>query len=56
MGERNAYNILVGNPEGKRALGRTRHRMQNVRMDLTETGWEDVDWIHLAQDADHWGA
>jgi hypothetical protein len=25
-------------------------------MDLSEIGWEDVDWIHLAQDSDQWQA
>jgi hypothetical protein len=40
MGEmRNAHNILVGRPEGKRLLGRPRHRWEdNIRMDLRETG------------------
>jgi hypothetical protein len=41
----------VGKPEGKRPLGRTRHRwVDNIRMDLGEVGWGDVDWIGLAQD------
>jgi hypothetical protein len=54
MGEmRNAYNILFGKPEGKRPLGRPRRRRKaNIRMDLRETGWEGVDWMHLAQDRD----
>jgi hypothetical protein len=40
MGEkRNAYRFLVGNPEGKRPLGRTRRRWVDVRMDLGEVGW-----------------
>jgi len=26
----------------------------NIRMDLGELGWEDMDWIHLAQDRDKW--
>jgi hypothetical protein len=49
MGEmRNAYNILVGKPKGKRPLGRPRHRWEfNIRMDLREIGWEGVYWIHL---------
>jgi len=43
--------ILGGKPEGKRPLGRCRHRWEdNVIMDLREVGWEDVNWIHLAQD------
>jgi hypothetical protein len=45
MGEmRNAYNILVGKPTGKRAFGRPRHRWKyKIRMDLREIVWEDVD-------------
>jgi hypothetical protein len=50
---RNAYKILVGKPEGKRPLGRPRFRRKdNIRMDLRETGWEDVDWMYMAQDRD----
>jgi hypothetical protein len=50
-GMRNAYRILVGRPEGKRHLGRPKHRWEgNIRMDLKETGWDGVIWIHLAQD------
>jgi hypothetical protein len=49
--KRNAYRLLVGKPEGKRQLGRPRRRwVDNVRMDLGEVGWGDVDWIGLAQD------
>jgi hypothetical protein len=41
----------VGNPEGKRPLGRPRCKwVDNVRMDLGDVGWSDVDWIDLAQD------
>jgi hypothetical protein len=45
MGEkRKAYRLLVGKPDGKRPLGRPRHRwVDNVRMDLGEIGWGDVD-------------
>jgi hypothetical protein len=50
---RNVYNISTVNPEVKRPLGRPRHRQEdNIGMDLKETGWEDVEWIHLAQDRD----
>jgi hypothetical protein len=47
MGERrNAYRILVGKPEGKRTLGRPRHRwVDNIKMDLREVGWDGRDWI-----------
>jgi hypothetical protein len=52
MGEmRNAYRLLVGKPEGKRPLGRPRCKwVDNIRMDLGEVGWSDVDWTGLAQD------
>jgi hypothetical protein len=58
MGEvRGAYNILVGRPEGRRPLGRPkRGREDNIKMDLREIGFGDVDWIHLAQDRDKWRA
>jgi hypothetical protein len=58
MGEkRNAYRLLVGKPEGKRPLGRPRHRwVDNIRMDLGEVVWGDVGWIGLAQDRDRWRA
>jgi hypothetical protein len=55
--ERNVYKVLMGKPEGKRPLGRTRHRREDaIRMDLRETGWGSVDWIQLAQDRDRWRA
>jgi hypothetical protein len=56
MGEkRNAYRLLVGKPEGRRPLGRPRHRwLDNIRMDLVQVEWGDVDWIDLAQDRDRW--
>jgi hypothetical protein len=52
MGEvRDAYNILVGKPEGRRPLGRPRRRWEdNIKMDLGEIRFGDVDWIHSAQD------
>ncbi|KAJ4436977.1 hypothetical protein ANN_17109 [Periplaneta americana] len=56
MGEsRNAYKVLVGRPEGKRPLGRPRRRWEdNIKMDLREVGYDDRDWINLAQDRDRW--
>jgi hypothetical protein len=52
---RNAYRILVGKPEGKRSLGRPRRRwVDNIKMDLREVGWGDVDWMDLAQDRGQW--
>jgi hypothetical protein len=58
MGEkRNAYRLLVGKPEGRRPLGRPRRRwVDNIRVDLVEVGWGDVDWIGLARDRDRWRA
>jgi hypothetical protein len=58
MGEvRGAYNILVGRPEGRRPLGRPRRRWEyNIKMDLREIGFGDVDLIHWAQDRDRWWA
>jgi hypothetical protein len=44
MGERNFYSILIGKPEGKRPLERTRYRWEdNIRMDFREIGYEGVD-------------
>jgi hypothetical protein len=58
MGEvRGAYNILVGRTEGRRPLGRPRCRWEdNIKTDLREIGFGDVDWIDLAQDRDRWRA
>jgi hypothetical protein len=58
MGEkRNANRLLVGKPEGKRPLGRPRRRwVDNIRMDLVEVGWGDVDLIGLAKDRNRWRA
>jgi hypothetical protein len=52
MGEkRNAYRLLAGKPDGRRPLGRPRRGwVDNIRMNLVEVGWGDVDWIGLAQD------
>jgi hypothetical protein len=54
---RGAYNILVGRPEWRRPLGKPRCRWEdNIKMDLREIRFGDVDWIHLAQDRDRWQA
>jgi hypothetical protein len=51
------FRILVGNPEGKRPLGRPRRRWEDmIRIDLREIGWGGMDWIDLAQDRDQWRA
>jgi len=50
---RNAYNIFVEKPECKRPVARPRRRREdNIRMDLKEIMWEDVNWFHLAEDRD----
>jgi hypothetical protein len=55
--KRNAYRILVGKPEGKRPLGRTKRRwMGNIKMDLREIDWDGMDWIDLAQNREQWRA
>ena len=52
--ERGMYRVLVGKPEGKRPLGRPRHRwVDNIGMDVQEVGWY-MDWIGRAQDRDRW--
>ena len=54
---RNAYRVLVGKPESKRALGRPRRRWEdNIKMDLREVGCDPRDWIDLAEDRDQWRA
>jgi hypothetical protein len=53
--KRNAYRILVGEPEGMRPLGSPRRRwVDNIKMDLREIGWDGVDWIDMPQDRDQW--
>jgi len=46
---RGIYRVLVGKLEGKRLLGRPRHRWEdNIKMDLQEVGCGGMDWIELA--------
>jgi len=53
--ERGVYRVLVGNPEGRRPLGRPRHRwVDNIRMDLQEVECGCMEWIGLVQDRDRW--
>ena len=58
IGERRGtYRLLVRKPEGKRPLGRPRHRWDDdINMDLQEVGCGGMDWIDLAQDRDRWWA
>jgi len=56
MGERRGvYRVLVGKPEGKRSLGRPRHRWEyNIKKDLLKVGCGGMDWTELAQYRDKW--
>ena len=58
MGERRGiYRLLVRKPEGRRPLGRPRHRGEdNIKMDLQEVGGGNMDWIMLAEDRERWRA
>ena len=58
MGERrDVYRVLVRKPEGKRPLGRPRHRWEdNIEMDLHEVGCGGTEWVELAHDRDRWRA
>ena len=53
---RDVHKILVGKPEGKRPLGRSRRRWGNIKMDLEEVGGSCGDWMELAKDRDRWRA
>jgi hypothetical protein len=51
--KRNAYRGLMGIPEGKRPLGRSRLRCgDNIKMNLRKIGRVCIDWIHGAQNGD----
>ena len=55
--ERSAFNILTGNPTGKRPLGKPRRKWeQNIRMDLEELGISAGNWVDSAQDRNYWRA
>jgi hypothetical protein len=54
--DRGVHRVLVGEPEGKRPLGRPSRRWEdNIKMDLQEFGGRG-DWMELAQDRDRWRA
>jgi hypothetical protein len=55
--KRNVYRLLMGKAEGRSPLGRPRRRwLYNIRVDLVEVGWGDVNWIGLAEDRGRWRA
>jgi hypothetical protein len=55
--ERKMYKVLAGRSDGKRRLGKLRHRWEEaIKMDLGEIGWEGVVWIQLPQGRDLWWA
>jgi hypothetical protein len=55
MGQDESVQGFDGKSEGKRPLGRPRHRWEDgIRMNLGEIGWGDVEWIQLGQDRDLW--
>jgi len=50
---RGVYRVLVGKLEGKRPLGRPKHRWEdNIKLDLQEVGCGSMNWIPMAQDRD----
>jgi hypothetical protein len=52
---RGLYRVLVGKPEGKRPLSRTRRRWEdNIKTELQAVGCGSGDWIELAHDRDRW--
>jgi hypothetical protein len=53
--KRKVYSFLVGKADGKRPLGRPRHKwIANIKLDLLETQLSVVDWIGLAHDRYRW--
>jgi hypothetical protein len=54
---RDVHRVLVGKPEGRRPLGRPRHRWEdNIKVNLQELVRGGGDWMDRAQDRDRWRA
>jgi hypothetical protein len=53
----NTYDGLMGEAVRKKSSGTPRHRWENnVKIDHKDIGWEDMGWIHAAQDRNKcWG-
>jgi hypothetical protein len=58
MGEdKGVHRVLMGKPEEKRQLGRSRCRWEdNIEMNLQEFGGGGGDWMELDQDSNRWQA
>jgi len=55
--KRGIHRVLMGKPEEKKPLGRSRHKWEDsIKMDLQEVGFGGMDWIELAKDRDRWQA
>jgi hypothetical protein len=54
--KRNVYKVLIGKPEGKQGVGRTRRGWEYIKMDLQEARLQGVNWVNIAQDMDKYGA
>jgi hypothetical protein len=54
-GGRSVYGVSVGRPEGKRPLGRPRHRWEDtIKMNLRKIGIDEANWIQLVQNRVQW--
>jgi len=53
-GRRGVYRVSVGRPDGEKPLGRPMLDVDNIKMNLQEVEWEDMDWIYINQDRNRW--